>query len=61
MKNFKACKNCHFLAKTDVCPHCSLPMAKRWSGYVIIRNPKTSQIAQKMKITRPGKYALKVM
>jgi len=61
MKQERACKNCHLLTKNDVCPTCSLPTAKRWSGYVIIRDPKHSQIAKKMNITKPGKYALKVM
>jgi DNA-directed RNA polymerase subunit E" len=60
MKAFKACKNCLLLTKNDVCPVCSLPTAKRWSGYVIIRDPERSQIAKKMNITKPGTYALKV-
>ncbi len=60
MKNIRACKNCHLLTEKDVCPVCSLPTAKRWSGYVIVRDPAHSQIAQEMKISRPGKYALKV-
>ncbi|MFH1100662.1 MAG: transcription elongation factor subunit Spt4 [Methanobacteriota archaeon] len=61
MKYFKACKNCHLLTKNDTCPNCSLPTAKRWTGYVIIRDPPRSQIAKKMNITKPGIYALKVM
>jgi DNA-directed RNA polymerase subunit E" len=60
MKNLFACKNCHLLTEKDICPTCSLPTSKRWQGYVIIRDPTHSQIAEKMKITRPGKYALKV-
>jgi len=61
MKNVKACKSCHVLTEKDVCPNCSLPTSKRWRGYVIIRDPDTSQIAKKMNIKKPGKYALKVM
>ena len=61
MKTMKACKTCHFLTEKDVCPNCSIPTSKRWRGYVIIRNPETSQVAQKMNIKKPGKYALKVM
>ena len=60
MKNVRACKNCHLLTEKDVCPNCSLPTAKRWSGYVIVRDPANSQIAKEMNITKPGKYALKV-
>jgi len=61
MKNVRACKTCHVLTERDVCPNCSLPTSKRWRGYVIIRDPVTSQVAQKMNITKSGKYALKVM
>lgn len=61
MKVLRACKNCHILTEMEVCPNCSLPTSKRWRGYVIIRDPSTSQIAKKMNITKPGKYALKVM
>jgi DNA-directed RNA polymerase subunit E" len=61
MKTIRARKTCHLLTEKDVCPLCSIPTSKRWRGYVIIRNPKTSQVAQKMNIKKPGKYALKVM
>lgn len=61
MKPLKACKNCHVLAESDICPNCSIPTSKRWRGYVIIRNPEHSEVAKKMNITKPGKYALKVM
>jgi len=60
MKNLNACKNCHMLTDNTVCPICSIPTSKRWTGYLIIRDPLKSQIAQKMNIQKPGKYALKV-
>lgn len=60
MKNLKACKNCHLLSKKDTCPVCGTPTSKRWRGYIIIRDPSRSQIAEKMNINKPGKYALKV-
>ena len=60
MKTLSACKNCHLLTNKDRCPNCSDQTVKRWSGYVIIRDPSISQIAMKMNITKPGKYALKV-
>ena len=60
MKNLNACKNCHVLTKENVCPNCAVPTSKRWRGYVVIRDPANSQIAEKMKIKKPGKYALKV-
>jgi DNA-directed RNA polymerase subunit E" len=61
MKNDKACKIFHVLTESDICPNCSLPTSKRWRGYVIIRDPSSSQVAKRMNITKPGKYALKVM
>ena len=60
MKNLNACKNCHILTNENICPNCAVPTSKRWRGYVIIRDPEKSQIAEKMNITKPGKYALKV-
>lgn len=57
----KACKNCHLIVeKNDRCPYCGEITSSRWQGYVIVRDPKRSQIAKKLNITRPGKYALKV-
>jgi len=61
MKNAFACKNCHFITEKDGCPNGSIPTSKRWRGYVVIRDPENSQIAQKMNIKKAGKYALKVM
>lgn len=60
MKNLNACKNCHILTSENICPNCAVPTSKRWRGYVIIREPDKSQIAEKMNIKKPGKYALKV-
>jgi len=60
VKKLNACKNCHALTQKDICPDCSVPTSKRWRGYVIIRDPSSSQIAVKMNITKPGKYALTV-
>ncbi len=60
-KKLRACKTCHFLTESDVCPHCSLPTSKRWRGYLIIRDPENSLVAERMNIKKPGKYALKVM
>jgi len=48
------------LTKETVCPNCAVPTSKRWQGYIVIRDPANSQIAEKMNIKKPGKYALKV-
>lgn len=60
MKTLNACKACHLLTEKDRCPLCSEQTVNRWQGYVIIRDPERSQIAKKMNIKKPGKYALKV-
>jgi DNA-directed RNA polymerase subunit E" len=60
VKSLNACKNCHVLTSENICPNCAVPTSKRWRGYVIIRDPSKSQIAEKMNIKKPGKYALKV-
>lgn len=48
------------LTEEKVCPTCAVPTSKLWRGYVIIREPEKSQIAQKMNINKAGRYALKV-
>ena len=60
MKSINACKSCHLLTDKERCPNCADTTVNRWTGYVIIRDPEHSQIAKKMNITKPGKYALKV-
>jgi len=60
MKTLYACKNCHLITDKNECPVCSTPTSKRWWGYVVIFDPVRSEIAQKMNITKPGVYALKI-
>jgi len=60
MKQLNACKQCHLLTEENRCPRCDEQTIKRWRGYVVIRDPVRSQIAEKMNVTQPGKYALKV-
>jgi len=57
----KSLQNLSFFNRERCLSNCSLPTSKRWRGYVIIRNPGESQVAKKMNIKKPGKYALKVM
>jgi DNA-directed RNA polymerase subunit E" len=57
----QACRECSRIVEGQVCPICNSPsLSKDWSGYVVIIDPKESIIAQKLEITLPGKYALKV-
>ncbi len=57
----KVCKECHRLVSGNVCQVCnSTSLTSDWSGYVVIINPEKSQIAKKLGIKIPGRYALKV-
>ena len=63
MKQDKACRECRFVLEEggDVCPVCgSNSFTTFWRGYVSILNSEKSSIAQKMGITKPGKYALRL-
>ncbi len=57
----KACSNCHFLTKENVCPRCrSTSLSEDFGGVVIVFDPETSAIAKAMKIKDKGRFALKV-
>jgi DNA-directed RNA polymerase subunit E" len=44
-----------------VCPNCkSTNLSDDWTGVVIVINPDNSEIAKKMTIKTPGKYAIRV-
>ncbi len=57
-----ACKRCKFInVDTEVCVNCgSTELTKEWYGYLIIIDPERSEIAKRLGITKPGKYALQV-
>ncbi len=58
----KACRECHRLveANVNICPVCKTShLTDDWNGIVIIFD-LNSGIAQKLNITHPGKYALRV-
>jgi DNA-directed RNA polymerase subunit E" len=57
----KACRECHRIVTGSVCPVCSSSsMSSDWSGYVVVIDASRSNIAKKLNIDLPGKYALKV-
>lgn len=69
MVKLKACRQCHFLTTESQCPNCkSTNLSSSFTGIVVIlpgRDPhedprKTSYIADRLNIDKPGKYALKV-
>lgn len=57
----KACKNCRFISNGSICPNCkSTNLSDDWSGLLILIDPSSSEIARKMGIASPGKYAIRV-
>ena len=58
----KACKNCHLITSEGACPACKgQDFADKWRGFVIIINPEISDVAKKMGVSLPGRYALKLL
>lgn len=57
----KACKNCHQIVDGKVCPACKgTSFSNDWTGYVVVIDPENSEIAKRLNINTPGKYALRV-
>ncbi|MHC1611621.1 MAG: transcription elongation factor subunit Spt4 [Candidatus Methanospirareceae archaeon] len=58
----KACRDCHRIIEGGkaVCTCGSNAITTDWSGYVSIIVAEESEIAKKLGISKPGKYALKV-
>lgn len=57
-----ACRNCNFInVDSSVCKNCgSMELTKEWYGYVVIIDPDKSEIAKRLSIKIPGRYALRV-
>ena len=56
-----ACRKCKRVTIEKVCPGCkSSDLTPDWNGVVLIVNHETSEIANTLKITGNGKYAVKV-
>jgi DNA-directed RNA polymerase subunit E" len=58
----KACKQCNRIVEdADECPVCkNNDLSDNWSGLAEIYDPEDSQIAEKLEIQTPGKYAIRV-
>lgn len=57
----RACRNCNFITGGSVCPACGgASLSDDWIGYVVVLDPENSEIAKRLKISQPGKYALRV-
>jgi DNA-directed RNA polymerase subunit E" len=57
----KACKNCRLISNGPVCPNCkSTSLSDDWSGLVVIMDAENSEVARRMGISAPGRYAIRV-
>jgi len=60
----KACRKCRAIQHDKSNPRCevcnSTNLSDEWSGRVYIISPEDSEVAERLGITVPGEYALKV-
>ena len=57
----KACKQCRRIVKENFCPVCKdSQLTSNWKGYVMIIDPENSEIAKKLEIKTPGRYAIRL-
>ena len=60
-KLVRVCRECHRVVEGETCTVCgSGNISTDWAGYLVIIDPQRSEVAKKMNITLPGRYALKV-
>ncbi|MDY0386862.1 MAG: transcription elongation factor subunit Spt4 [Methanolobus sp.] len=57
----QVCRECHRIINGQTCVICgSSNLSSDWGGMVIIIDAERSEIAKKMDVKMPDKYALKV-
>jgi len=57
----KACKNCRLIYEGDNCPSCGKKeTSDSFKGKVEIVDPEKSDMAQRLKYTKKGVYAIKL-
>jgi len=63
MAKVKACKLCNTIVEPgegDKCPKCaSKELTEGFKGRIVILNPETSEIAQKLNFKEKGNFAIK--
>ncbi len=56
----KACKRCRYIHTDEKCPKCGSSVnTEMWKGKIEVFNPQESEIAQNLKLTDKGMYAVK--
>ncbi|MDR2967551.1 MAG: DNA-directed RNA polymerase, subunit E'' [Methanobacteriaceae archaeon] len=58
--SLKSCTSCKRTSTKERCPVCDSPTSTNWSGLLVIIDPENSDIANELKITLAGEYALRV-
>ena len=57
----KVCKSCKLIYEGENCPNCgSKDVSDSFKGKVEIISPENSLLAQKLKITKKGLYAIRL-
>lgn len=57
----KACKKCRKIVEGNHCPICKdSQLTSNWKGYVMVVDPENSEIAKKLDVKTPGKYAIRL-
>ncbi|MDD1671647.1 MAG: DNA-directed RNA polymerase, subunit E'' [Methanomicrobiales archaeon] len=60
-KQPSVCRDCHRVVEGESCMLCGTTnLTTDWAGYLVIIDPEHSDVAKKMNIKLPGRYALKV-
>jgi len=60
-KQPSVCRDCHRVVEGAACVMCGTTnLTNDWAGYLVIIDPEHSEVAKKMNIKLPGRYALKV-
>lgn len=60
-KQHMVCRDCHRVVEGNACTICGTSnLTADWAGYLVIIDPDKSEVAKRMNITIPGRYALKV-
>lgn len=60
-KQPSVCRECHRVVEGESCVICGTAnLTTDWAGYLVIIDPEQSDVAKKMNIKLPGRYALKV-